>query len=383
MHARGHEVAIVHRATGTAGLVKTQREQITIYRVELGAMDTWSLFVATFGNPRLVQKFREVFEEFRPDVVHFQHLRGLSPRLVHWSKQQGSLVFISLRDFWFVCPNAQLLDYETGELCETPGEPIHCTRCGLVRVGYRALLPIAPILSPIMAVRNHILSQSMQQADALFAYTRFVQNWYTQQGAPAEKLHYVPRGIPRPAKPPVEFHDDDYVRFAYIGGLSWQKGIHVLIEAFNTLDEHAKLLIAGDETQYVEYVGELRTRVQHPGVEFLGRIDREVVWNVLACADAVVIPSLWYETFSMLAREAFAMGVPVIASNHGALAEAVTHEVDGLLVPPGDVSAWRLALRRFVDSYDLRTHLRAGVSAPLTMREYLDNLEVHYTQDNL
>jgi glycosyltransferase involved in cell wall biosynthesis len=116
-------------------------------------------------------------------------------------------------------------------------------------------------------------------------------------------------------------------------------------------------------------------------VKFLGRIDRPIVWETLATADAVVVPSLWYETFSMLTREAFAMQVPVIASNHGALAEAVTHGVDGLLIPPGDVAAWQDAMRRFVESDELRKRLRVGVTPPLTMQTYLDNLEFYYTQD--
>lgn len=380
MHARGHEVVIAHRAPGRDGLVLIQRGEIPVYRIEAGLMNTWSLFAATFGHPALARRLRIVFEDVRPELVHVQHLRGLPPGLVSWMQAQGCPVFISLRDFWFVCPNAQLLDYETGTLCTTPGAPLHCARCGLVRVGLRALLPLAPLFALLMARRNRILRDVMQRADALFAYSKFVRAWYAEHGAPDETLHYVPRGIPRPAvRPPTDI-EDDTIRFVYIGGLSWQKGVHVLIEAFNGLDPRAELMIAGDETKYPDYVRELRALARHPGIKFLGRIGRETVWHTMTGADAVVVPSLWYETFSMLTREAFAMDVPVIASDHGALAEAVTHKVDGLLVPPGDVAAWREAMQRLIASGDLRARLRAGVSPPLTMEDYLDNLEDHYEQ---
>ncbi len=378
MHARGHQVAIAHRAPGTKGLVQSQRAAVPIYRMESGSMDMWSLFASTFHNLRLTQQFRTAFQAFQPDVVHFQHLRGLPARLVDWVKRQGPSVFFSLRDFWFVCPNAQLLDYVSGELCTTPGESIHCARCALARIGHRALLPVAPLFAPIMAARNQILRRTLQRADGLFTYSRFVQQWYGGHGAPVDSLHYVPRGIPRPEATLVGQRDDRRVRFVYIGGLSWQKGIHILIEAFNDLGECAKLIVAGDETQYPDYVEQLRKSAQHSGVEFLGRIDRQTVWKTLATADAVVVPSLWYETFSMLTREAFALQVPVIASDHGALAEAVTHEVNGLLIAPGDVVAWRGAMQRFVKSADLRARLRSGVKPPLTMQEYLDNLEAYY-----
>lgn len=381
MRARGHEVAIVHRAPGTGGLVETQRGAIPVYRMNSGSMNTWSLFTATFGNPHLARQFRAVFQAFQPDIVHFQHLRGLPARLVFWVKQQDCPLFFSLRDFWFICPNSQLLNDVTGRLCTTPGESIHCARCALARVGYPSLMPIAPLFAPVMAARNRILLKAMHQADALFTYSRFVRRWYAEQGAPEETLQYIPRGIPRPDSPAVACNKDKRIRFVYIGGLSWQKGVHVLVEAFNGLNENTELLIAGDETKYPDYVRSLQTTANHKGVKFLGRIDRPIVWETLATADAVVVPSLWYETFSMLTREAFAMQVPVIASNHGALAEAVTHGVDGLLIPPGDVAAWQDAMRRFVESDELRKRLRVGVTPPLTMQTYLDNLEFYYTQD--
>ena len=379
MQARGHEVIIAHRAPGSGGLVQTRRDAIPVHRLESGSMDTWSLFAATFGDYRLTRQFRLVFQTFQPDVVHFQHLRGLPPGLVSWAKSRGRSVFLSLRDFWFVCPNAQLLNYVNGKICTAPGDPLHCARCALVRVGYRSLLPIAPLFAPLMSARNHILRKAMKRVDALFTYSRFVRNWYTEYGAPEEKLHYVARGIPRPDRSILAQAEDDFIRFVYIGGLSWQKGIHVVVKAFNALNERAQLLIAGDETQYPHYVESLRALAQHPGVSFLGRIDRETVWKTLASADAVVVPSLWYETFSMLTREAFAMQVPVIASDHGALAEAVTDGKDGLLVPPGDVDAWREVIQRLCGSGELRARLRAGVTPPLTMRDYLDNLEGYYT----
>lgn len=378
MHARGHKVAIVHRAPGDGGVIPTQWEGVQVYRIEAGSMDVWSLFMTTFGHPLILRQLKRVFLEFQPDLVHFQHLRGLPPHFVKWINEQDCPVGFSLRDFWFICPNAQLLDYETGELCKTPGKPIHCARCGLIRVGLSSLLPMASCLAPIMAHRNRVLRKAMQQADALFTYSKFVKKWYAEQGIDEDHLHYVPRGIPRPVTSPVADHDDRRVRFVYIGGLSWQKGVHVLIEAFNELSDHVELLIAGDETRYVDYVRALREMAHHPGVKFLGRIDRDTVWRTLAAADAVVVPSLWYETFSMLTREAFAMHLPVIASNHGALAEAVTHEVDGLLVTPGNVVAWRKAMQGFAESAALQAHLRANVTPPLTMREYLDNIEEHY-----
>jgi glycosyltransferase involved in cell wall biosynthesis len=381
MRDRGHKVTIVHRAPGDAGLTRTSRDGILAYRLEAGSMTPTALFSATFGHRALTHHLRAIFAETRPDLVHFQHLRGLPAGWVAWVREQGTPALISLRDFWFVCPNAQLIDYETGELCTTPGAPVHCARCAFMRAGLKSALFAAPLLAPVMATRNRILRRVMAEADGLLVYTEFVRAWFASHGAPEDRLHLVPRGIPRPTTlPERQRPTDGRIRFLYVGGLAWQKGVHTVVAAFNDLPDDAELVIAGDEAKYPDYVAELRSLATHPNIRFLGRLDRPAVWQAMADADAVVVPSLWYETFSMLVREAFAMGLPVIASDHGVLADAVTHEVDGLLAAPGSVSAWREALTRYVTSADLQTRLKAGVTPPLTMADYIDNLEAAYAR---
>ncbi|MCJ7739402.1 MAG: glycosyltransferase, partial [Anaerolineae bacterium] len=177
MRDRGHDISIVTRAPGAAGAETTSRGGIPVTRLSVGAMTPTSLFASTFGHRQLTRGFRRTFNEIRPDLVHFQHLRGLPAGLVGWIKAQGCPVLISLRDFWFICPNAQLIDYVTEELCTTPGEPVHCARCAMVRAGLRPALFAAPALAPGMAARNRVLAGVMQQADVLLVYSEFVRAW--------------------------------------------------------------------------------------------------------------------------------------------------------------------------------------------------------------
>ena len=76
--------------------------------------------------------------------------------------------------------------------------------------------------------------------------------------------------------------------------------------------------------------------------------------------------------------EAFAAGLPVLASRLGALTERVRDGVDGLLVPSGDVAAWREALQRLVDEPDLLVRLKANVRPPLTLDQHVDQIETVY-----
>jgi glycosyltransferase involved in cell wall biosynthesis len=96
--------------------------------------------------------------------------------------------------------------------------------------------------------------------------------------------------------------------------------------------------------------------------------------------DVVAVPSLWYETLSFIAHEAFVAGLPVIASRMGVLADVVRDDVDGLLVTPGDIAAWQVAMQRLVDDPGELRRLRAGVRPPLTTDEHLAELIQVYAQ---
>ncbi len=163
------------------------------------------------------------------------------------------------------------------------------------------------------------------------------------------------------------------LRVACIGGLAWQKGVHVVVEAFERLAGPAELWVAGSETFDPAYAQQLRAQAG-PRVRFLGGLSRAQVWACLAEVDVLAVPSLWYEAFSLIAHEAFAAGVPVIATRLGALAEVVRDDVNGLLIPPGDVGAWAAACQRLADEPSLLERLRAGVRAPLDMAQHVQRL---------
>jgi glycosyltransferase involved in cell wall biosynthesis len=219
----------------------------------------------------------------------------------------------------------------------------------------------------------------MAQAAALIAPLPFVKAWYEAHGVPPGRIQVLRPGVDRPAEEFGPRSAHDAVRFAVVGGLSWQKGIHVLIEAFDRLSGDAELWIAGDETFDPAYSGQLRA-IAGPRVDFLGVLDRRQVWERLARVDVVAVPSLWYETLSFIAHEAFAAGLPVIASRLGVLTDVVRDGVDGLLVAPGDVRAWQAAMQRLVDDPTELQRLRAGVRPPITMEEHLSALARLYDQ---
>lgn len=376
---RGHTVAVFYRRDAPGrGLDRRREDGVQVYVAWHGVAGPVRRFLLTFGNQFLHKAFEQVLEEFQPDLIHIQHLLGLPVSLAGQIHRRKLSMVITLRDYWWVCANAQLLTNDSGKICEGPQRYWNCARCALARVGHSRMVMASPLLVALMSRRNRLLRQVVNAARVLIAPTEFVRRWYISYGFPEEKILLLPHGLEYPAESTSRPRlSSNGIRFLYVGGLSWQKGVHILVEAFAGVQGDAELWIAGDESVDPAYVSRLRA-IAGPNVRFLGRLNREWVWNTLARVDVVVVPSLWYEAYSFLISEAFAAGLPVLASRLGALADRVRDGVDGLLLPPGDVAAWRNAIQRLIDDPDLLNHLRANVRPPMTMEEHVERLEAIY-----
>ncbi len=126
------------------------------------------------------------------------------------------------------------------------------------------------------------------------------------------------------------------LHFGFLGSLAWQKGVHVLVEAFNQLPVEARLTVYGGDQAFPEYATEVRALARHPGIRFAGSLDYRRVGEALRDLDCLVAPSLWFENSPLVIQEAYAVGLPVVASRLGALEEKVVEGRTGRLFAPGN-----------------------------------------------
>src|SRR5262249_52952682 len=115
--------------------------------------------------------------------------------------------------------------------------------------------------------------------------------------------------------------------FAYVGRFAPEKGIATLLEAARRTGLPFRL--AGDSAH-------LPFSQRPANAQLVTTRTREELMEFYRGAGAVVVPSLWFETFPMVIGEAMSNGIPVIASRIGGLPELVQHESTGLLIEPGD-----------------------------------------------
>lgn len=149
------------------------------------------------------------------------------------------------------------------------------------------------------------------------------------------KSTVIPNGVDMKQNAAETSDESHAFRFLYAGNLYPHKGINFLLDAFEMLDSDAELHIAGD--------GPLKDKVlqameKDKRIHFYGWLDNEKVKNHMRKCDCMIHPTVWTETSSMNIMEAFSCGLPVIASDIGAIPEIVEDGVTGYLFEPGNVS---------------------------------------------
>lgn len=373
--AAGHRVAIF-----TASQTAVSDPAAHLYRLPLGVRSPTAVLRSNFHHPALEAAFAQALKSERPDIVHIQHLMGLPLALVRQIQQAGVPYVVTLHDYWYLCANAQLLTNYDETVCAGPRAWLNCARCALARAGVARAYPLIPALAPLFAYRHGRLARILDGAAALIAPTQFTATIYGQMGVPPARIQPIPHGIQLPAQFPPRQRPYP-LHIAYIGGIAWQKGVHVLVEALNRLTEYPlQATIYGDLTAFPDYVADLQTAVRHPGVRFAGLLPHAQLWQALASIDLIVVPTLWYETASLIVQEAFAAGVPVVASDIGVMPERIQDGVNGQLFAAGDAAALRAVLERVWQQPTLLQAWRDGITPVFTIEAHVAAVTAVYEQ---
>jgi glycosyltransferase involved in cell wall biosynthesis len=204
----------------------------------------------------------------------------------------------------------------------------------------------------------------------------------------AERVIAIPNATAIPDQP--RERRQGAVAILFVGRLSPEKGVHVLVEAFNRvqaahpdtrLDVVGPAAVApwsfvdprGEDPMFDElrgfyhgqdYSAYLRTLPSSDAakrVRFVGAVPHADLGRFYDDADILVLPSIWNEPFGLPVIEAMARCVPVVTTTRGAFPEIVEHGTSGLMVEPGDSDALATALGALVADEGMR--MRMGAAA--------------------
>ncbi len=257
---------------------------------------------------------RAAATELGADVAHVHNMLPLfGPRSLAAARDAGAAVVLQLHNLRLFCAIG---------VAARDGGP--CFRChhrntlpGLV-LNCRGSVPEAAVYAAALARHQPAV---LQAVDRFVVPSRYAAGQSAALGVPGDRIDVVPHYLPQDAYAEKSRAADG--RYALIAArLSPEKGVDTAIEAAALAD--IPLRVAG-EGEGLARLTEFAEIISAP-VEFAGRLDRTQLQAELAGAAMLLMPSRYHEFAGYSALEAMAAGVPVVASDLGALPELVGEE---------------------------------------------------------
>jgi len=355
-------------------------------------------FRETYDNPKMDEIFSSYLDEYRPEIVHFQHTYGLSANLIKIAKQNSIPTVMTCADYWYICTPFLLL-LPDRRLCDGPKGGENCASCGfaygnwvvrppgllgilaergrqnahslkrrLPKIAKRALTATRELIEPSenyneakhaeMTARFNYMQNLLTYPDVIFAPSKFLRDQYIKAGIPAKNITVSDYGFDKSLvdERPKSKKTNKPLRIGFMGTLVEHKGVHIAINGMKNVTG-VELIVYGNLDTFPTYSTHLKKLARKLPVTFPGSYSNDEVGKVLSELDAVVVPSLWYENSPLVIHEAFMAGVPVITSNIGGMSELVKDGEGGFLFEHNDPKSLGKLLQSLVDNPSLLTDL--------------------------
>ncbi len=268
-------------------------------------------------------------DSFRPDLIHAHNTFPLISPALYWLAARRKIpIVLTLHNFRLLCPQAMFM--REGKNCEECLGKLPWR--AVTRKCYRNSFQQSGVVAA-MLMSHRAIGTYRHKVTSYIAPSEFSRRKFIAGGFPRERIHVKPNFVDAGDAPTWTRRDDGL----FVGRLSSEKGLGVLIEATKTIRGDS----SGRSYRGLKVVGSgpMESEVkQHFEDRYLGIKSSAEVLDLLRTSLFLVVPSTCSESFGLVVIEAFSCGVAVIASNHGALAELVEDGITGLLTIPGDAT---------------------------------------------
>lgn len=347
-----------------------------------------------FKEPDGLNDFNVILEKYNPDIVHFQeYSRGSGIGIEHLkvAKKLKIEIVTTFHISEYSCQTNELI-YKGRQLCDGLIKTNKCSKCYLhkrkkgnlsfILIPLSNLLnffridsrrwntKIGTALGTTQIIRN--LKSDLFKAVSLSSKIIVLTEWYysilKNNKIPEDKLLLIKQGLP------VKSIINNYVdiknvklKLIFIGRISKEKGLHILIEALSKINNNLiELDIFGLSTD-VKYEMELKKKSNtFSNIKWNGVLQKEMVLTTLIKYDALCLCSTFSEMSPLVIQEAFSVGVPVIASNVYGNKEQINDGKNGLLFELNNSNSLKEKLDQCVLNRNLLFELKKNITQPKT-----------------
>ena len=332
-------------------MLRSQGNQVAFYsrhNDDIPRMRPLALVAQTLWSSRSETEIKRFIADFRPEVIHVHNTFPLiSPSLYWAANAAGVPVVQTLHNFRFFCQQAMF--QRDKNICEDCLGKLPWR--GVVRGCYRDSVAQSAVLGGMLALHRG-LGTYRHKVTRYIALNEFCRTKFIEGGLSGKRIVVKPNFVDYPA-PPVQERSG----FLFVGRLSAEKGIATLAQAAG-LVPNVMLRVAGSGPEQHLLKGITNVRL-------IGSVANREISHEMHAASALLMPSIWYENFPRTLVEAFASGLPVIASRMGAMAELVEEGKTGLLFTPGSAT-------------DLATKMAWAEANPEAMRQMGKRARLEY-----
>jgi len=271
-------------------------------------------------NPFTKEVIERKIKEFNPDMIHIHNFfPQISPSVFFVADKFSVPVVMTLHNFRLICSNAIL--YTKGSICEKCVNkvfPLEGIRNRCYRNSYFQTLNVT-----LMTSFHKLIGTWRKRVGRFIVLTDFQKEKIgnSSLNLKSENLAVKPNFV---SDPGVGLNQRENF-FIFVGRLSVEKGINVLLDSFKYHSYKLKIIGDGAMKELV-----LKESKSNPNIEFLGYKGKDFLLDQIKRSRALIFPSESYEGFPIVITEALATGTPVISSNIGSQAEIVGNGYNGI-----------------------------------------------------
>ena len=285
-------------------------------------------------NTKAKKEFTKLLSSLDPreTIIHVHTwTKGVSSSIFKVAEKKHFQVVLTVHDYFLVCPNGGLFNYQTSKICDLRPMSAKCIACHCDARSYSQKL--FRVFRQWMQNRNIRPRKNISYIFISdFSKREFLKRY---SGIPQEKQYFLTNVIrfDEQRERVLCEQNDTYL---FIGGLTEVKGIRVFCEAVTQSGVKAVVIGTG--------ILEEELKQQYPAVWFVGWKSKEDMKPYLAQARCLVFPSIWYEASPLTPLEVMALGIPVICSDLNAASDLIRGGENGLLYPSNSVSSLAAAI---------------------------------------
>lgn len=342
--------------------------------------------------------FEKYILDKRPDIIHFHELagsNGITLKHVHAAKQSGAKVIMTFHLAGNSCKTGTLVNFGK-TTCDGVIDLQKCSNCylhstvnGKIAASLTAASKFFHKFSinttrwqnkvgtalgtvSIISKLKKDLSFLVSQCDYVVSLTHWYEKILIANGVDQRKIKVIKQGLPFEPRNYISTRKihEGRLKLIFLGRINKFKGLHLLIEAIRNIDPLSIQLSIFGNSDDALYESTLKTEtVSNKNILWKGKLNQEDVVKTLEQHDMLCLCSTFSEMSPLVIQEAFAAGIPVIASNVYGNAEQISHNHNGLLFEFNNVNDLREQILRCINEPSLFQDLTQNIKPPRSFKE--------------